>query len=372
MIKMVKNKKAKIFLTFVSIFILVALLFFYGNYGTGTVFKTGKGELQLETLKIYQQAEKAMLYIDLAAKYSAEKTINDLDKELPKDTTKKEIYALFSDKFNNYMDEYIEKYKDEELEKDGEIIIPKNNYDLLFKESRLIGIATQNIKINKENINYSVKPSFKIEFKYDLFENYEQLTERADTDEEINSQEHQTTKVEDWNSLPDDQLESKIRAAASQYNIPQHIALGIAMQESSMNHYYPDGSVKMSNANCIGLMQVQLDSRDGTYNSVCSMSKEELKDINKNIDCGMKILKGKYNMVCDSNNNPLIRRYIDMSEYELKIREWCKIDEHLKNYLEYDGDCDKMAIRAYNGLGCAENADVIYVERVLTHAAKYK
>jgi hypothetical protein len=349
---MLTNKKATIFLTFVSIFILIALLLFYSSHGTGTVFKTGKGELQLETLKTYQQAEKAMLYIDLAAKYSADKTVEDLNKQLTQDSKKKEVYDLFSDNFNKYMDEYIDKYTDEELDKEGEIIMPKNNYELLFKENHLIGIATQNIKINKKNINYSIKPSFNIELNYDIFSG-------------------KVEGIEEWEKLPDGEVELKIRAAASKYNIPQHIALGIAMQESSMEHYNPDGSVKMSNANCMGLMQVQLDSRDGTYNSMCSMSKEDLKNINNNIECGMKILKGKYNMVCDSNNNPLIRRYIGISEYELKVREWCKIDEHLNDYLEYDGDCDKMAIRAYNGLGCAENADVNYVERVLEHAAKY-
>jgi hypothetical protein len=66
-----------------------------------------------------------------------------------------------------------------------------------------------------------------------------------------------------------------------------------------------------------------------------------------------------------------MRGFIGISEYELKIGEWCKINEHLEKYLEYDKDCDKMAIRAYNGLGCSENADVIYVERVLAHAAEY-
>ncbi len=189
--------------------------------------------------------------------------------------------------------------------------------------------------------------------------------------EEVTPEEKEI-EVEDWEILDEGEIELKIRGAASNYGIPQHIALGIAMQESSMEHYNPDGSVKMSNANCMGLMQVQLDSRDGTYNSMCSMNKEDLKDINNNIECGMKILKGKYNMVCDSNDHPLIRQYIGKSEYELKVREWCKIDEHLNDYLEYDKDCNKMAIRAYNGLGCAENADVNYVEKVLDYAEKYK
>jgi len=171
---MVKNKKATIFLTFVSIFILIAILFFYSNYGTKEEFVAkNPGKLQLEILKTYQQAEKAMLYIDLAAKYSANKTIENLEcNEENCEMTKKEIYDVFSTEFNKYMDEYIEKYKDDELEKSGEIIIPKNNYGLLFKENHLIGIAAENLKINKENINYSVKPSFNIYIGTNPLEEY--------------------------------------------------------------------------------------------------------------------------------------------------------------------------------------------------------
>ena len=182
---MIKNKKATIFLTFVSIFILIAILFFYSNYGTKEEFVAkNPGKLQLDILKTYQQAEKALLYMDLSAKYSANKTIKDLKKKQGDfknlgcdgkdcEMTKKEIYDVFSIEFNKYMDEYIEKYIDDELEKSGEIIIPKNNYDLLFKENHLIGIATQNLKINKKNINYSVKPSFNIYLGFNPLEEYE-------------------------------------------------------------------------------------------------------------------------------------------------------------------------------------------------------
>ena len=181
---MVKNKKATIFLTFVSIFILIAILFFYSNYGTKEEFVAkNPGKLQLEILKTYQQAEKAMLYIDLAAKYSANKTIENLEcNEENCEMTKKEIYDVFSTEFNKYMDEYIEKYKDDELEKSGEIIIPKNNYDLLFKENHLIGIAAENLKINKENINYSVKPSFNIYIGTNPLEEYKFSIEKENED----------------------------------------------------------------------------------------------------------------------------------------------------------------------------------------------
>lgn len=191
---MFKNKKAAIFLTFVSIFLMVALLYFYTTYGTKDEFKLKNlGKVQLEILETYQQAEKALLYLDLSAKYSANKTIEDLKKnqgsfkdldceplEEPSENqeqencipTKKQIYDAFSTDFGLYLDNYLKKYKEIELKQGEELVIPLDNYDLLFKENRLIGIATENLKINKENINYSIKPSFNIDIGFDLFEEY--------------------------------------------------------------------------------------------------------------------------------------------------------------------------------------------------------
>ncbi len=66
----------------------------------------------------------------------------------------------------------MKKYKETELKQGEELIIPLDNYDLLFKENRLIGIATENLRINKKNINYSIKPSFNIDIGFDLLEEY--------------------------------------------------------------------------------------------------------------------------------------------------------------------------------------------------------
>jgi len=178
----------------VALFIMVALIFFYVNYNTKDKFQpVNVGYAQMSILETYQQAEKALLYIDLSAKYSAYKTIDDLKnkkgsfKDLycePLDElsenqeqeeciiTKKQIYDAFSTDFKLYLDDYLKKYKETELKEGEELIIPPDNYDLLFKENRLIGIATENLKINRKNINYSVKPSFNIDIGFDLFEEY--------------------------------------------------------------------------------------------------------------------------------------------------------------------------------------------------------
>ncbi len=159
----------------------------------------------MSILETYQQAEKALLYIDLSAKYSAYKTIDNLKNKKrsfenlgckPLDEsqesqeqedcipTKKEIYDAFSADFNSYLDDYLKEYKETELKEGEELIIPPDNYNLLFKDKRLIGIATENLKINKKNINYSIKPSFNIDISFDLFEEYVSYFKQENKNEE--------------------------------------------------------------------------------------------------------------------------------------------------------------------------------------------
>jgi len=205
---MIKNKKAAIFLTFVSFSLIIAYIFFITTFNSDAAESQPKDfTKQAEILETYQQGEKILLYIDLSAKYSAYKTIHNLaknggsfndlgcgkyndfllwnseDKEcFP---LKKSLYQTFSKDFNLNLDEYLKKYEEPRLLLDKIMIqnqkqeIPLNNYDLLFKDKQLIGIATQNLAINKNNINYSIKPSFNISLDYDLFQDYEYLVEKA-------------------------------------------------------------------------------------------------------------------------------------------------------------------------------------------------
>ena len=193
---MIKNKKATMILFPVAIFIMIALIFFYVNYNTKDKLQPiNVGDTQqMSILETYQQAEKALLYIDLSAKYSAYKTIENMNKNQgsfkdldcePSDEpsenqgqedcipTKKQVYDAFSIDFNSFLNDYLKKYKETELKQGENLVIPLDNYDLLFKDNRLIGIATENLKINKKNINYSIKPSFNIDTDFDLFEEYE-------------------------------------------------------------------------------------------------------------------------------------------------------------------------------------------------------
>jgi len=204
--KKIKTKKATMILFPVSLFIMIALIFFYVNYNTKDKFQPANvGYAQMSILETYQQAEKALLYIDLSAKYSADKTIDNLKNkkrsfenlgckpldESPENQeqedcipTKKEIYDAFSIDFNSYLDDYFKKYKETELKQGEELIIPPDNYDLLFKDNRLIGIATENLKINKNNIIYYINPSFNIDIGFDLFEEYASYFSQESKDEE--------------------------------------------------------------------------------------------------------------------------------------------------------------------------------------------
>ena len=204
--KKIKTKKATMILFPVALFIMIALIFFYVNYNTKDKFQpVNVGDAQMSILETYQQAEKALLYIDLSAKYSAYKTIEnmkgnqgsfkDLDckplDELSENQeqedcipTKKQIYDAFSADFNSYLDDYLKEYKETELKEGEELVIPFDNYDLLFKENHLIGIAIQNLRINKNNINYSIKPSFNIDIGFYLFEEYVSYFSQESKDEE--------------------------------------------------------------------------------------------------------------------------------------------------------------------------------------------
>ncbi|MBU4284574.1 MAG: transglycosylase SLT domain-containing protein, partial [Nanoarchaeota archaeon] len=173
--------------------------------------------------------------------------------------------------------------------------------------------------------------------------------------------------AEEWRSYDDSEVELKIRGAAVEYGFPEKVLLGIAKTEGGgkIRHYDDEGNVmENKETGCIGVMQILTENN---WCSSCSKTKEELKDINTNIECGIKILKGKYNLFCDAGGNTRIRES-GKSDYQEKVEFWCKIPVYVNKYLEYDKDCDKMAIRGYNGLGCDKNADTSYVEKVMNYA----
>ncbi len=67
------------------------------------------------------------------------------------------------------------------------------------------------------------------------------------------------------------------------------LVVSVMMQESHCNHYQ-NGVVKGSSAGAVGLMQVMPDTGKGS----CSYNLQDLYDEEKNIKCGVRVLRSKY------------------------------------------------------------------------------
>ena len=155
-------------------------------------------------------------------------------------------------------------------------------------------------------------------------------------------------KKEEWKDYDDSEVELKLRVAAKENNIPTEILLGVAYTESTFNknEVGEDGE--------IGLMQINFS----LHKNECNLeSKDELFDINKNIECGIKILKNNYYSYCDADGRKSFRSKVDVK---------CDNQEFRTKYYaySYESDCWNMALRAYNGFGCENEIVAGYVEDV--------
>ncbi|MEW6063383.1 MAG: transglycosylase SLT domain-containing protein [Nanoarchaeota archaeon] len=153
-------------------------------------------------------------------------------------------------------------------------------------------------------------------------------------------------------------IQSYIKSVAEEYGVDDLVALALIDKESNFNHYNPDGSilesnVKDPNKRGRGIAQVNVE----TARIYCTeeelfknITKEELSNIDINLRCGLKILKRYYDLYGD-NGIPK----------EL-ITKYCQNSNIVKKYSNYKGWA--AAVRAYNGLGCGEDADVNFVEDI--------
>jgi len=182
----------------------------------------------------------------------------------------------------------------------------------------------------------------------------------------VEKEEEEIPIVGEWRSYDDSEVELKIRGAAKEYDVPEKLALGIAETENNGLKHTETVNWK----NCVGVMQIEIDKNN--WCSSCSMTKEDLYDINNNIECGVRIFKSKYSLFCHDDGSTKMRDS-GKSDYQEKVEFWCKNPLYVKKYLEYDKDCIKMAIRGYNGLGCDESdgANVDYVEEVVENMKKF-
>ncbi|MBS3103010.1 fibronectin type III domain-containing protein [Candidatus Woesearchaeota archaeon] len=163
------------------------------------------------------------------------------------------------------------------------------------------------------------------------------------------------------------EIEKKIIQTANEAGFQDpFLALAVANWETrgKFNHCY-DGSLTCNKKEQVvcnsfgscGVMQINIKVHPETgYN--CGSS-ETIFDVNCNIKSGIKILQNNYNQYAGN-----------YASYEINVKAHCLDPAYQQKYLNYK-DWD-MAIRAYNGLGCAAGADLNYVEEVNRIWKSYK
>ncbi|MEK6906194.1 MAG: transglycosylase SLT domain-containing protein [Nanoarchaeota archaeon] len=146
-----------------------------------------------------------------------------------------------------------------------------------------------------------------------------------------------------------------IKKYSDKNNLDPSVVLAVIMQESNCQKN------QVSQLKCVGLMQICVDSW-----SICvkdlGLTSETwretlLKNPDKNIACGTKILKAKYD---EYKNGVYESRPYKTNDYFRKDVDLC-ITEYpfFENYEDIDA-----ALRGYNGWACKDDSQIYYVENV--------
>ncbi len=148
-----------------------------------------------------------------------------------------------------------------------------------------------------------------------------------------------------------DEIKQKIASTAKSIGVPVDIMLAVSEVESGFSHCDAYGNVKIGRAaGEVGLFQVT----PGT----AGCSKEYLRDPNNNIECGVKVFKGKHDAYYPSNSNG------DKTDPN-------DVDYDPLNCGYYYPDEWDRAIRGYNGWGCPYESNKNYVNLVKDRVPKY-
>ena len=207
MTRMIKSKKAVWFPVLLVIMTLTTL-----SYAAWVLNEKAKpftdaiGERQFNIIKTYDEAEKHLLYIDQAAKFSSSQSIYEQALKggyhLLPTCSEYRGFTLWSNgsencypnqfiiknnlgnTITNALNLYFDKYSVDLKNKDKSnwyptVIIPQNNYDFLItneeEKTKISGYAAKNIVLNISSEDeeqpigfYSIKPSFKTETAFSL------------------------------------------------------------------------------------------------------------------------------------------------------------------------------------------------------------
>ncbi len=331
---MIKNKKAVLILIPAIIGIIIGLAIYFIMISTSKSAITGAaiGVKSIKLLQASHKAENILFYIEQSADIASKESIYNLaEKEIAKcgdfegynllNTKEKKIDECFTNieysfqiilnnNLNNYLTLYSDYYK-----------IPLNNYDFIIKTDNskinIIGFANNNLDFEATKKEGTIFIEEKKEDK--------ESTGKVDVNKEKFASEKE--KVEKYNSL--------IEKYSTINNVDTNIIRAVIIQESGGNKDQKTGSA-------LGLMQIIPKWHFETCRKYCGFKNEDdFFDSEKNICCGIKILKDYYE--------------------EGKKIEWDCCDNTICVTADYSSWAS--ALRKYNTAKC-EGADADYVETI--------
>jgi hypothetical protein len=167
MISLLRNKKGMDYAALLVLVVIICLMYLYIQLqGKVNTFQVSIGESQIAVLNAYQEGEKALLYVDQSAKFSAYKALDTLAQRAgvkeyacaditeggkkinswtKQNGTIDECLALvqpydaFNELMNGHMTIYSSKYTNASL--------PANNYEMLVQKDSITGTAISSASV---------------------------------------------------------------------------------------------------------------------------------------------------------------------------------------------------------------------------------
>ena len=138
------NRKAMFVLLASSLAFLAAVFLLFLRMSSGVGFADEKffGEKELKMYEMYYDNEVMMNFIDLSAKYSAEKALAEGNLE-----------KNFKKEFAKYLEEFNKNYNQ---------TLSLDLYDIRFENDSIVGICKKEFSVDKKNFKYTIQPNFRV------------------------------------------------------------------------------------------------------------------------------------------------------------------------------------------------------------------
>jgi uncharacterized protein (UPF0333 family) len=157
------NKKAQAIFSLIMLLVFIGLLFTAITRMDKAESRTETiGETTLELKQIYEEAEKALFYLEQSAIYSINSIVEEINgnNSICNTSYQENIADLLEEKLKVYTVHYPNK----------DINFPENNYEvtIINNGELLIANAKSDLKITFSKGHYTINPSFSIPFGYDV------------------------------------------------------------------------------------------------------------------------------------------------------------------------------------------------------------